>query len=89
MVEEIKTSSNAWIKEQNFSKFKFEWQKGYGAFSHSHSQIDTVVKYVRNQEQHHMKETFKVEYLDILKKNEIDYNDAYLFDFFEENVKWE
>ena len=37
LVEEIKTSSNAWIKINNLSKVKFEWQRGYGAFTHSHS----------------------------------------------------
>lgn len=81
LVEKIKTSSNAWIKSNNLSKFKFDWQKGYGAFSHSQSQIDTVVKYVLNQEEHHKKHSFKNEYLKILKKNDIKYNDKYLFDF--------
>ena len=46
LVEEIKTSSNSWIKGKKLSKFKFEWQKGYGAFTPSRSQIDIVVKYV-------------------------------------------
>ena len=46
LVEEIKTSSNAWIKLNRLSKFKFEWQKGYGAFTHVRSQLDTVVRYV-------------------------------------------
>ena len=43
LVEEIKTSSNAWVKNNNLSKFKFEWQVGYGAITHSHSQINTVI----------------------------------------------
>ena len=50
LVEHIKTSSNEWIKEKKLSKFKFEWQKGYGAFSHSRSQLDIVIKYILNQE---------------------------------------
>ena len=83
LVEDIKTSSNNWIKQQRLSKSKFEWQRGYGAFSHSHSQIDTVVKYIRNQEVHHQNKTFKEEYLEILRKNEIEFKDEYLFDFFE------
>lgn len=89
LVENIKTSSNAWIKEKRFSKFKFEWQKGYGAFSHSHSQMDTVCQYILNQEAHHEKKTFREEYLEILKKNEVDYKEEYLFDFFEEAIGWE
>ncbi|MEY4903761.1 MAG: hypothetical protein RLZZ292_1576 [Bacteroidota bacterium] len=58
LVENIKTSSNAWIKDNRLSKFKFEWQKGYGAFSHSHTQLDTVCKYVNNQEAHQCKKDF-------------------------------
>ncbi len=81
LVEEIKTSSNSMININNLSKFKFDWQRGYGAFSHSRSKIDTVVKYVLNQEKHHKKLSFKDEYLEILKKNDIKYNDKYLFDF--------
>ena len=50
LVEDIKTSSNSWIKKNRLSKFKFGWQKGYGAFSHSRSLIDTVIKYILNQE---------------------------------------
>ena len=84
LVEDIKTSSNRWIKTNNLSKFRFEWQKGYGAFSHSQSQIDTVVKYIVNQETHHKKKDFKTEYIEILKKNDIRYNDDYLFDFFDD-----
>jgi len=81
LVEEIKTSSNAWIKVKRVSKFKFEWQKGYGAFTHSHSQIDDVIKYILSQEEHHKKKSFKSEYLEMLKKNEIEFKDEYLFDF--------
>jgi len=55
LVEEIKTSSNTFIKGKRLSKFKYEWQKGYGAFTHSHSQIDLVVKYILSQEEHHKK----------------------------------
>lgn len=84
LVEKIKTSSNAWIKKNKLSKYKFEWQKGYGAFTHSRSQIDAVVKYILNQEKHHKKESFKNEYLEILRKNNIKFNDKYIFDFFDD-----
>ena len=82
LVEEIKTSTNAWIKEKRLSKFKFEWQKGYGAFTHSHSQIDNVVKYILSQEEHHNKQLFKEEYLEMLEKNDVVFNQEYLFEFF-------
>ena len=88
LVEEIKTSSNEWIKKGNLSKFKFEWQKGYGAFTYSHSQIDAVIKYIMNQETHHQKKSFREEYLEILRKNEIEFKDEYVFEFFDD-VRWE
>ena len=83
LVENIKTSTNAWIKEKRLSKFHFEWQKGYGAFSHSRSQLDTVVKYVLNQEEHHKKKSFREEYLEILRKNDVEFKEEYLFTFFD------
>jgi REP element-mobilizing transposase RayT len=89
LVEEIKTSSNEWINQKRYSKFKFEWQRGYGAFTHSSSQIDHVVKYINNQEDHHRKKTFRDEYLDILIKNEIEFKDEYLFEFFEDKMNWD
>jgi putative transposase len=87
LVENIKTSSTEWIKENKLSKFKFEWQKGYGAFSHSRSQLDTVIKYILNQEEHHKKKSFREEYLEMLRKNDVDFNENYVFDFFEDIIK--
>ncbi len=89
LVEEIKTSSNLWVREKYLSKFKFEWQKGYGAFTHSRSQLDAVVKYVLNQENHHKKKTFREEYLEMLRKNEIEFKDEYVFDFFDDINSWD
>ena len=65
------------------SKFKFHWQGGYGAFSYAHSQKDQVIKYVMNQEKHHEKKTFREEYLELLNRFEIKYNEKYLFEFFD------
>ena len=79
LVREIKKSSNDFIKEKKFSKYKFNWQEGYGAFSYSHSAIDNVAKYVMNQKEHHKKQTFKEEYLDFLNKFQIEYKYEYLF----------
>ncbi|WP_346863982.1 IS200/IS605 family transposase [uncultured Draconibacterium sp.] len=83
LVEEIKTSTNAWINENRFSEFHFEWQKGYGAFSHSRSQIDFVINYILTQEEHHKKKSFREEYLEILRKNDIKFNADYVFEFFD------
>jgi REP element-mobilizing transposase RayT len=89
LVEEIKTSSNSFIKKKRLSKFKFEWQKGYGAFTHSHSQIDAVAKYVLSQEEHHKKKSFKEEYFEILKNKNVEFKEAYMFEFFNNIYGWE
>jgi REP element-mobilizing transposase RayT len=81
LVREVKKSSNEMINENKLSKFKFNWQEGYGAFSYNHSQIDNVVKYILTQKEHHKKQTFKKEYMDFLKKLEIQYEEKYLFDW--------
>jgi REP element-mobilizing transposase RayT len=84
LVQEIKKSSNHFIKESGFTRYKFNWQDGYGAFSYGHSQIDDVVKYVLNQKEHHKKFSFKKEYIKLLELFQIQYKERYLFEFFEE-----
>lgn len=84
LVEELKTSTNHWIKAKQFCPFAFSWQRGYGAFAHSKSQVPTVINYILNQEEHHRKKSFREEYLEILRKNEVDYKDQYLFEFFDD-----
>ncbi|MFN3916988.1 MAG: IS200/IS605 family transposase [Flavobacteriales bacterium] len=83
LVREIKKSSNMFINDNAFTQHKFQWQEGYGVFSYSHSQIDNVAKYVMNQKEHHRKRTFKEEYLELLKKMEVDFEEKYLFEFIE------
>ena len=82
-VKEIKVESNQFINDKKWVKGKFSWQDGYGVFSYSHSQLDTVIKYVLNQEIHHQRKTFKQEYLSLLEKFDVAFEDKYLFDFFE------
>jgi putative transposase len=81
LVREIKKSSNDFIKEKKFTKFKFQWQGGYGAFSYSHSNLDNVIKYIMNQKEHHKTKTFKEKYMQFLKKFEIEFKDEYLFEW--------
>ena len=83
LVREIKKSSNKFINENKFTPFKFQWQEGYGVFSYSHSHIDRVAKYVMNQKGHHRKKTFQEEYIEMLQKMNVDYDNKYLFDFIE------
>jgi REP element-mobilizing transposase RayT len=75
----VKKSSSAWINKNRYSIGKFEWQAGFGAFSCSRSRIDEVITYIRNQEDHHTRKSFKNEYLELLKQYEVDYNEEYLF----------
>ena len=79
LVEEIKTGSSKFIKKQPWMPFPFAWQKGFGAFSYSHSHIDRVVKYIMNQEQRHQKQNFEVEYLALLKQFDVEFDEQYLF----------
>ncbi len=85
LVEHIKTSSNQWIKQKGWCPMKFSWQRGYGAFTHSQAQLSTVAHYVENQEEHHRRKNFRKEYLELLRKFEIEYREEYLFDFFEKD----
>ena len=62
LVREIKKSSNDFINEKKFSKYKFSWQEGYGAFSYSHSALDNVIQYVNNQKEHHRKISFRLRF---------------------------
>jgi putative transposase len=84
LVREIKKSSNTFISDKKFSKFKFQWQEGYGAFSYSHSALDKVIAYIMNQKEHHKKKTFKQEYIGFLKKFQIEFKDEYLFEWYDE-----
>jgi REP element-mobilizing transposase RayT len=82
-MEEVKSISSKFINEKKWIRGKFEWQKGYGVFSYSRSQIKSVAQYIENQEQHHKKKSFREEYIEFLKKFEIDYDDRYIFDWIE------
>lgn len=81
LVRDIKSNSSKWINEQRFIDFKFEWQAGYGAFSYNRSLLDVVIKYINNQPIHHQKQCFKDEYLEFLRKFQIDYKSEYLFEW--------
>jgi len=79
LVRDIKSSSSKFINEQKWINGKFEWQTGFGAFSYGHSQLTSVIKYIKNQEQHHKTKTFKEEYIAFLKLFNIDFKNEYLF----------
>jgi putative transposase len=80
-VHEIKRSSSLFINENKLCKKKFSWQEGYGCFSYGQSQLSRIYNYIENQEEHHRKSNFKSEYLGLLKKFQIDFDERYVFDF--------
>jgi len=81
LVRDIKTNTSLFIKENNFTPVTFSWQEGFGAFTYAHSQLDSVCKYILNQEAHHSARTFKSEYLDFLAKFKVPYEERYLFEW--------
>jgi REP-associated tyrosine transposase len=78
LVRDIKAHSSEWI-HRALGKRTFQWQKGYGAFSVSPSNIERVRRYVLTQEEHHRRVTFQVEYLRLLKESGVDYDELYLW----------
>jgi len=75
----VKGDSSEFVNKEKFTQHKFYWQDGYGAFSNSRSQIDSVVKYILNQKEHHATKTFREEYLEILKEYGVEYDEKYIF----------
>jgi putative transposase len=83
LTRDIKAGSSKFINDKKWVKGKFGWQEGYGAFSYSKSHVDSVIRYILNQEEHHRNKTFKEEYLEFLRKFEIEYDEKYLFEWIE------
>jgi putative transposase len=80
VMQSIKAKSSKWVNESNLLEHRFEWQRGYGVFSYTHSHKDNVYHYVKNQEQHHQKIKFLDEYTQLLEQNQIPYDERYVFD---------
>ena len=79
LVRDIKTASTNHINEQKWIGCRFSWLEGFGAFSVSHSNLGRVIRYIQNQESHHLKKSFQREYLDFLKRHHVSYEDRYSF----------
>ena len=80
LVEHVKTETSKWAKKAVGGHAAYSWQTGYGAFSVSHSMLDLVDTYIRNQEQHHAKLSFQDEYRLICQKHGIEINERYVWD---------
>ena len=83
LVREIKADSSNFINKERFVHGRFSWQEGYGAFSYGHSQLDTIIRYIQNQEKHHSRRSFRDEYLTLLRKFDIAFEEKYVFEFIE------
>jgi putative transposase len=84
LVRDVKSSSSAFINQKNWWPGKFQWQEGYGAFSCSYGHVDRVARYILNQAEHHKGHSFRQEYLNLLKENDIAYEEKYLFEWHEQ-----
>lgn len=83
LMREVKSRSSEFINKERLTNEQFNWQEGYGAFSYSHSHVKTVIDYVLHQPEHHRKKSFREEYLALLQKFEIPYEEQYLFNWLE------
>lgn len=79
LVQNIKTETSKWIKDNNFCTAPFAWQEGYGAFSYSKSHVPAVIQYIQSQQERHSKQTFLDEYRKLLQAFEIPYEEKYIF----------
>ncbi|MBS1529806.1 MAG: IS200/IS605 family transposase [Bacteroidetes bacterium] len=79
LMKTAKAKSSKYINDHSLTADRFEWQEGYGAFSYNRSHINKVYNYIKNQEEHHRNQSFKDEYLGLLKEFKIDYDEQYIF----------
>ena len=84
LVRDIKNNSSNFINQNRFVRGHFRWQEGFGSFSYSHSHIEQVYNYILNQEKHHLNKTFKEEYIEFLRKFQVEFDEKHLFDWIEE-----
>jgi putative transposase len=78
LVRKLKAKSSRWVKQRKSGDPRFAWQSGYGAFSVSGSLASAVRRYIANQAEHHRKRTFREEYLELLEKHGIDFDERYI-----------
>ncbi len=80
VIRDIKANGSRWINELGQVPGRFEWQKGYACFTVSHSHRDRVRKYIQSQREHHRKQTFQEEYIEFLRRHEIEFDERHLFE---------
>jgi len=79
-IRDLKANSSRWVNDNSHTTVPFQWQKGYGAFTVSYSQVDVVRRCIQDQRAHHHKKTFREEYIELLKRHGIAFEPEYLFE---------
>lgn len=79
LMKAVKAKSSKYINDHSLTNERFEWQEGYGVFSYGQRDVDKIYKYIQSQEEHHKLQTFRDEYLGLLKEFNIEYNEQYIF----------
>jgi putative transposase len=79
LMKTVKSKSSKYINDNKLTPARFEWQEGFAVFSYHQSLLDTVFKYILNQERHHKIQTFSEEYLGLLKEFKVEYDEQYIF----------
>jgi REP element-mobilizing transposase RayT len=79
LIKEVKQSSSRWINRNQMVAGRFSWQAGYGAFSHSKTDLPRLIEYIQNQEKHHGVVSFRQEYIELLKTHQMDFDERYIF----------
>ena len=79
LIRDVKANSSRLINEKRWVVGKFSWQEGFGAFSYSRSQLGTVIRYIEDQQKHHQKRSFRDEYIELLEKFDVDFDQRYIF----------
>ena len=79
VVRDVKNASTNFVNRTKWVAGRFSWQEGFGAFSYGHSQLTGIINYIKDQEQHHASRTFRQEYIQFLKKYEIDHDEKFIF----------
>jgi putative transposase len=87
LIRDIKAASSGFINDRRWVVGRFSWQEGFGAFSYSHSQLSTVIRYIQNQQAHHQRTSFREEYVELLKRFNVAHDQRYVFQFVEDFPK--
>ncbi len=79
LIRNVKAGSSGFVNRKRWVQGRFQWQEGFGAFSYSRSQLNTVIRYIQDQQKHHARKTFRQEYEELLQKFGVAYDERYIF----------